>query len=343
MPTPSEVLDEQEGEHDAQEPDERPPAGGAALWRSAESPMVAKKASMKGVCSVVSKRTSTPVAGRGAASSASAAATPPATGSGMLKVRSGAITRHQRSARRAARATRRRRSGSRRGGTRTPSRPGRHPRRVGPEPFQVVEAARLGRHDVDHHVAEVEEHPAAAAAPLGAEPLRAHAGEPVVDLVGHGRGLPVAVGGEDDEVVGDAGEAAHVEDHRVLRLLVGAGGHRGEGAELPVVGRELRGPRRAPRPGPPGREPSAAGPSSRGAARPASAPGGRPWPPGRPSSPAPAWPPCRRRTSSRDPCPCLPAWPSPRPASRTPSSRVRPSTSPASCPSSPSPCFRFLS
>ena len=65
----------------------RPPA--ASDRRSAQSPMVAKKASMKGVCSVVSKRTSTPaVAWR--ARSAREAATPPATGSGMLKVRSGA-------------------------------------------------------------------------------------------------------------------------------------------------------------------------------------------------------------------------------------------------------------
>ena len=61
-PRPSEVLDEQEGEHDGQEPQRASARRRRAIVGRAESPMVAKKASMKGVCSAVSKRTPTPVA-----------------------------------------------------------------------------------------------------------------------------------------------------------------------------------------------------------------------------------------------------------------------------------------
>ncbi len=74
----------------------------------------------------------------------------------------------------------------------------RHPLGRAPEIFQRVERPRLFVEQVDHHVAVVEQDPAALVVAFDAQPLVAQlVFERVVDLVADGVELPAAVAGGD--------------------------------------------------------------------------------------------------------------------------------------------------
>ena len=125
-------------------------------------------------------------------------------------------------------------------------------RHVAVEPLDLVEAADLVEEHVDDDVAVVDQHPLLLA--LALDPQRrpsgglADAGLDVVDERAH---EPAVGGVDDDEVVGDAEHAAHVEDDDVAALLlvgparrrdgeaqrVGVGGH----VAQPVVSPSLHG------------------------------------------------------------------------------------------------------
>src|SRR3984893_1016089 len=118
----------------------------------------------------------------------------------------------------------------------------RHERRVAPQTLERVEATRLVEKDVHHHVAVVEQEPAALRAPLvvaRSHPLRA---QRAADRLRDGVGLRGGAGAADEEVVGDARQALQVEHRQIDRLLLqrrvsggtddgfrGQGGHHASG------------------------------------------------------------------------------------------------------------------
>ena len=64
---------------------------------------------------------------------------------------------------------------------------------------------------VDDDVDEVDEHPAALALPLAADRLGAHVAQDVLDLVDDGAHLPLGLGRDDDEDVGERELLGHVD------------------------------------------------------------------------------------------------------------------------------------
>ena len=93
-------------------------------------------------------------------------------------------------------------------------------RGIGPQLLEAVELPLLGLEHVDHHVGEVEQYPLALALALPADRLHAalHT-QHILDLVGDGGHLPVAVAGHDDEVRGDHKRLGDIEHDRVDGLL----------------------------------------------------------------------------------------------------------------------------
>ncbi len=93
---------------------------------------------------------------------------------------------------------------------------------------EVVVRARLGLEDVDDHVAVVEQDPPAQLDALGARVLLPGRLEPRVQLVVDRPDLGAAVGGDEDEVVGELQLVGDVEDADLPGLLgVGEVGRRG--------------------------------------------------------------------------------------------------------------------
>ena len=99
--------------------------------------------------------------------------------------------------------------------------------------------------DVHHHVAEVEQHPAAPPLPFAADHAVPVRGQLLLDALGDGLELPIAAAAADDEKVRVSGHPPQVEHHHVLRLLFqgGAGGSHGGSLRLFVYacGRSGRG------------------------------------------------------------------------------------------------------
>jgi len=75
--------------------------------------------------------------------------------------------------------------------------------------------------DVDHDVAEVEQHPAAVGHAVGGVGLHAMVlTHPVADFIAYRAKMGKRSAFANHEKVSDHGDAAHIEDHDVLRLLV---------------------------------------------------------------------------------------------------------------------------
>src|SRR6266508_2345179 len=97
-----------------------------------------------------------------------------------------------------------------------------HHRRIAPQTLEAIERALLGDERVHDHVAEVDEHPAAAAQPLDAERTAARLRRLLHDALRDPLDLTLAASAEDHEQVGDRRDLRYVHDDDVLGLLVGS-------------------------------------------------------------------------------------------------------------------------
>ncbi len=84
--------------------------------------------------------------------------------------------------------------------------------------------AHLGLEDVDDHVVQVDQHPAALFEALDSESSVAPLLHGQLDGVGDRAHVAIGAAGEEDECVGKGDDVAHVEYHRVVCLPVDARG-----------------------------------------------------------------------------------------------------------------------
>src|SRR5947209_16765261 len=85
-------------------------------------------------------------------------------------------------------------------------------RGVGPQLFEGVVLARARVENVHDHVAVILYHPAARLVPLDGQPTVTRPRQGGVDFLGEGMNLATAGAGDENEVVVQTGDAAHVKD-----------------------------------------------------------------------------------------------------------------------------------
>lgn len=82
--------------------------------------------------------------------------------------------------------------------------------------------------DVDEHLQVIDDHPLAGGGTIGGDGTNpVILAEALLDFSDHGLDLWLGVGGAKDEEVGEAGDAAQVEDDDVVGLLARCGGGAG--------------------------------------------------------------------------------------------------------------------
>src|SRR5919204_1524042 len=92
--------------------------------------------------------------------------------------------------------------------------------RLGPAALELVVVALRRREHVDDDRTKVEQDPVRLGRPLPGDRPNAIAPEQLQDAVGDGIDLALRAAGADDEVVGEGGQLAELEQHDVGRLLV---------------------------------------------------------------------------------------------------------------------------
>ena len=91
---------------------------------------------------------------------------------------------------------------------------------IAPELLQSVALAQFGMEDVQHHVGVIHHDPAAgrvARAMVGPDPGLA---QPTGNFIGNRFEVRLGGSGANQKIVGDCGNAAHIQNQHVFRLLV---------------------------------------------------------------------------------------------------------------------------